>query len=61
MANAEKLAAPIKDAVNKLLFDKKINRTDCIEALEIASEDLSSAIDCLKDDEARAQHRAANK
>lgn len=52
--DAEKIAKRVTEEVNLILFDKSIDRKTCIEALEIAREDLDSVIDSLKDDERRA-------
>lgn len=54
MANADELSKRIKDIVNEILFDKRIDRPTLIEAFEDAAGDLEGVIDSLKDDERRA-------
>lgn len=54
MANADDLSKRIKDLVNEILFDKRIDRPTLIEAFEDVAGDLEGVIDSLKEDERRA-------
>lgn len=51
MATADELSKRIKDLVNEILFDKRIDRPTLIKAFEDAAGDLEGVIDSLKDDE----------
>lgn len=54
MARADELSKRIKDLVNEILFDKRIDRPTLIEAFEDAAGDLEGVIDSLKDNERRS-------
>jgi hypothetical protein len=54
MGKSDELAKRIKDVVNEILFDKRIDRPTLIEAFEDAAGDLEGVIESLKDDERRA-------
>jgi hypothetical protein len=55
MWTADAVAKEVKDKVNDLLLNRTINRPTLIEGLEDAFEDIRSALESLRDDEARSR------